>query len=323
MKVLITGITGFVGGHLVAFLRSEHPEVEILGLVRPPGARAGFPGVTLVEADLEDAVSVEAALSKIRPERVIHLAGQSSAHRSWLDPSGTLRLNIHGLLHLLEAIRRRSFSPRVLVVGSAEEYGQFEPEDLPLRESAPLRPHSPYAVSKVAQGYLALQYTLCFGIETIRTRSFPHTGPGRGEAFAESSFARQIVEIKAGRKPAILEVGNLNAVRDFTDVRDVVRAYWDLLERGEAGEVYNVCTGVGVRIRDLLGRLVAIAGVDVEMRLDPERLRPSDIPTLIGDPTRLEQTTGWRPRIPLDQTLREILEYWSRRALDRTPTERG
>jgi GDP-4-dehydro-6-deoxy-D-mannose reductase len=313
MRVLVTGITGFVGGHFLEFLRTEHPDVEVVGLVRSLGPGREMPGAALVKADLEDAPSVEQAVAKVRPDRIVHLAGQSSAHQSWLDPEGTLRLNIQGLLHLLEAVRRRSLSPRVLVVGSAEEYGLFEEADLPLREGAPLRPHSPYAVSKVAQGYLALQYTLSFGIETIRTRSFPHTGPGRGEAFAESSFARQIVEIEAGRRPGILEVGNLNAVRDFTDVRDVVRAYWALLERGQSGEVYNVCTGSGVRIRDLLRRLIEIAGVDVEMRLDPERLRPSDIPTLVGDPTRLEQATGWRPKIPLDQTLREILQYWRER----------
>jgi GDP-4-dehydro-6-deoxy-D-mannose reductase len=195
-------------------------------------------------------------------------------------------------------------------VGSAAEYGLCDEGDLPLKEDAPLRPHSPYAVSKVAQGYLALQYTLAFGIPTIRTRSFPHTGPGRGEAFAESSFARQIAEIEAERRPPILEVGNLNAVRDFSDVRDVVRAYFALLERGEPGEVYNICTGVGVPIRDLLRGLIEIAGIDVEIKLDPERLRPSDIPTLVGNPARLETATSWRPRIPLSQTLREILQYW-------------
>jgi GDP-4-dehydro-6-deoxy-D-mannose reductase len=303
-----------VGGHLLEFLRNEHPHVEVAGLVRPGGNAKGLVGAIPYEADLEDQDAVEAALARIRPDRIVHLAGQSSAHQSWLDPEGTLRLNVHGLLHVLEGLRRKSLSPRVLVVGSAEEYGLFDEADLPLRETAPLRPHSPYAVSKVAQGYLALQYTLSFGIETIRTRSFPHTGPGRGEAFAESSFARQIVEIEAGRKPGILEVGNLNAVRDFTDVRDVVRAYWALLERGEPGEVYNVCTGAGVAIRDLLRRLIEIAGVDVEMRLDPERLRPSDIPTLVGDPTRLQQATSWRPRIPLEDTLREILEYWRDKA---------
>ncbi|HWX25400.1 MAG TPA: GDP-mannose 4,6-dehydratase, partial [Vicinamibacteria bacterium] len=237
MKVLITGITGFVGGHLVDFLRLEHPEVEMLGLVRARKVLPELPGVSLVEGDLEDAASVERALTRIRPDRIVHLAGQSSAHQSWLDPEGTLRLNVHGLLHLLEAVRRHSLSPRVLVVGSAEEYGLLDEKDLPLREEAPLRPHSPYAVSKVAQGYLALHYTLSFGIETIRTRSFPHTGPGRGDAFAESSFARQIVEIETGRRLPVLEVGNLNAVRDFSDVRDVVRAYWALLDRGEPGEV--------------------------------------------------------------------------------------
>jgi GDP-4-dehydro-6-deoxy-D-mannose reductase len=313
MQVLITGIAGFVGGHFLEFLRSEHPSVEVIGLVRPGGHRPSAKDLALVEADLEDAASVEAALARIHPDRVIHLAGQASAYQSWVDPEGTLRINVHGLLHLLEALRKRSLSSRVLVVGSAEEYGLVDAEHLPLREDAPLRPHSPYAVSKVAQGYLALQYTLSFGMGIVRTRSFPHTGPGRGEAFAESSFARQIAEIEVGRREGILEVGNLEVVRDFADVRDVVRAYWELLEKGEAGAVYNVCTGKGVRIRDLLDKLIKAAGVDVEVRVDPERLRPSDVPVLVGDPTRLREATGWEARIPLDQTLLEILNDFRER----------
>lgn len=307
MKLLLTGVSGFVGRHLVEFLRAERPQVEVVGLARHP-----LPGVPFVEADLEHPASVDAALEAVAPDAIVHLAAQSSPHHSWVDPQRTLATNVLGLLHLLEAARRRGLRPRVLVVGSAEEYGLCRAEDLPLREDAPLRPLSPYAVSKVAQSFLALQYTLSGRVETVRTRTFNHTGPGRGEAFAESSFARQLAEIEAGRRPPVIDVGNLEAVRDFSDVRDVVRAYWLLLERGRAGEVYNVCSGRGVRLRDVLDRLIALSGLDVEVRLDQARLRPSDIPELVGDPGRLLAETGWQAARPLESTLCDLLEHWRR-----------
>lgn len=313
MKVLVTGVTGFVGSHLLAALREERPGAEIYGLVRPGDAAAAAlaPDVRRIDAELEAARSVEAAFERVRPEAIVHLAAQSSVQHSWLDPLGTLRTNLHGLLHLLEAVRKTGMTPRVLVVGSADEYGDAcgSPER-PLTEEAPLRPLSPYAVSKVAQGYLALQYALVFGMPIVRTRTFPHTGPGRGEVFAESSFARQIAEIEAGLRPPILEVGNLEAVRDFSDVRDVVRAYVQLLDRGRPGEVYNVCSGRGIRMGDLLERLLSLAGVRVEVRVDPDRLRPSDIPVQVGDPSRLREAIGWAPRFTLAESLESLLDEW-------------
>jgi GDP-4-dehydro-6-deoxy-D-mannose reductase len=224
----------------------------------------------------------------------------------------------------MDAVRAERLRPRVLVVGSADEYGIVEGASIPVREDTPLRPVSPYAVSKVAQGLLALEYAAPGGPEVLRTRTFPHTGPGRGEAFAESSFARQIAEVEAGRRRPGLEVGNLEAVRDFTDVRDVVRAYWALLEAGAGAAsrpdgVYNVCSGRGVRLGDLLSRLVALAGVEVEIRQDPGRFRPADIPVLVGDPSRLRAATGWEPRIALDRTLADLLEDWRARLSARSP----
>ena len=321
MKVLVTGVAGFVGGHLVEFLDAEHRAVEVFGLTRPHGsAPLALPGrVSLVEADLEDASSVQAAVDLVRPDRIVHLAAQSSVHRSWADPAGTLRTNVQGLLHLLEAIRKGALAPRVLVVGSSEEYGLVHPGDIPVREDAPLRPNSPYAVSKVAQGYLALQYALSHHMGIVRTRTFHHTGPRRGEAFAESSFARQLAEIEAGRRPPVIQVGNLESVRDFSDVRDVVRAYWALLDRGDAGEVYNVCSGTGVRVRDVLQTLVEASGLDVEVRVDTERLRPSDVPALVGDPARLRAAAAWQPRHSLADSLRDLLRYWRERVASAAP----
>lgn len=310
----MSGVTGFVGTHLVDFLLAERKDVEIYGMVRRGVERVSLPGrVNKIEAEIEHAASVDAVFDVVEPDAVVHLAAQSSVHQSWLDPEGTLRTNLHGTLHLLESLRRRGLAPPMLVIGSADEYGAAEAALLPLREDCPLRPSSPYAVSKVAQGFLALQYVLSFRMPLLRTRTFPHTGPGRGESFAESSFAKQLAEIECGRRPPLLEVGNLDAVRDFTDVRDVVRAYWLLLEKGSGGEVYNVCSGRGIAIREILERLIARARVRVEVHVDPSRLRPSDVPALVGDPERLRRTTGWEPSIPIERTLEDLLDDWRRR----------
>ncbi len=315
MRLLVTGAGGFVGGHLADFLHSEHPEVEVHGVSLPQGSVAwrAAPGARMIEADLTDPAAARAVVEDVRPDRILHLAGQSSVHLSWLDPGGTLRANVLGIVHLLDAVRARGLRPAVVVVGSAEEYGPVRGDEMPIREETPLRPASPYAVSKVAQGALALLYGPAGGLRVVLTRTFHHTGPGRGEAFAESSFARQIAEIEAGRREPVLRVGNLEAVRDFADVRDVVRAYWMLLEKGEGGQVYNVCTGRGRRIRELLDVLLAASVARVEVRTDPERLRPSDVPAQVGDPARLRAATGWEPRIPLERSLQDLLDDWRAR----------
>lgn len=322
MRLLVTGANGFVGGHLAEFLAAEHAAVEVFGLGKPFGADPGehIPRLTMFEIDIDEPAAVGAVVRDVRPDRVIHLAGQSSVHASWTDPGGTLRTNVLGVVHLLDALRALAPPRRVLVVGSADEYGVLPSDSPPVREDAPLRPASPYAVSKAAQGLLALQYDVAGALEVVLTRTFPHTGPRRGELFAESSFARQVAEIEAGRREPVLSVGNLDAVRDFSDVRDVVRAYWALLERGGHGQVYNVCSGRGVRIGEVLDRLIALAGLRVEVRQDPERLRPSDVPVLVGDPGRLQRATGWRPAFTLEQTLGDLLAYWRRRVRGTTPS---
>jgi GDP-4-dehydro-6-deoxy-D-mannose reductase len=314
MKILVTGVAGFVAGHLLDLLRQEEPEAEIFGIARPHGAPAHVPGrVTVIEADLLDAAGIEAAVGLAQPDRIVHLAAQSSPRKSWEDPAGTMQTNLLGALHLLEAARKCRTPPRVLLVGSAEEYGLVAPSDIPLREDAPLHPNSPYAVSKIAQQYLGLQYALVHRLPVVSTRTFHHTGPGRGEAFAESSFARQIVEIELGRRGPVLSVGNLDAIRDFHDVRDTVRAYWSLLERGESGEVYNVCSGRGRRIRDLLDILLKLSGARVDIRVDETRLRTSEVAVMVGDPDKLHRTTGWEPRIPLERTVKDLLQDWRER----------
>lgn len=315
MKVLVTGGGGFVGAHMVEFLREHQPRAQVFALLRPgqPARLGSFEDVVPVEADLAEPTRVREVLELVRPDRIVHLAAQSSVRRSWDDPEETWRSNVLGLLHLLEGIRAASLSPRVLVVGSSDEYGRVDADSQPVSEEAPLRPSSPYAASKVAQSFLALQYALGHKLGVVRTRTFPHTGPGRGSVFAESSFARQVAEIEAGRAVPLLRVGNLEVVRDYTDVRDVVRAYWALLDRGDAGGVYNVCSGRGVRLREMLDTLCELAGVEVEIEVDPERLRQADLPALVGDPGRLRAATGWEPRIELRQSLGELLADWRQR----------
>jgi GDP-4-dehydro-6-deoxy-D-mannose reductase len=316
MQILITGIAGFVGRHFVDLVAASEPNTEIVGFVRPGepiperlGERA-----RLITVELEEQGSVDAAFEQCSPDRIVHLAAQANPRLSWADPDGTMRTNVLGLLHLLEAVRRIGLTSRILVVGSAEEYGRVESRELPVREDVALRPLNPYAVSKVAQEYVALQYALSSDVWTVRTRTFHHTGPGRGGAYAEGSFAWQIAEIEAGRRDPVLRVGNLDSVRDFSDVRDVVRAYWTLLDRGRSGEVYNVCSGVGTRIGTLVERMLALAKTKIEVRVDHARLRSADVPVLVGSPERLRQATGWEPLIPLDKTLEDLIEHERTRA---------
>jgi GDP-4-dehydro-6-deoxy-D-mannose reductase len=315
LRLLVTGAGGFVGGHLLELLRREPKPPRVFGVVSPRGSLpvASRSGARLVEADLDDPAAAAAVVAEATPDAIVHLAGQSSVQQSWLDPGGTLRTNVLGVVHLLDAARKAGLRPAVLVVGSAEEYGCIPETELPIRETQPLRPASPYAVSKAAQGALALLYGPAGGMRVVLTRTFHHTGPGRGEAFAESSFARQIAEIERELRPPLIEVGNLDAVRDYTDVRDVVRAYRLLLEKGVAGQAYNVCSGRGRRIGEVLEILLAASSASVEVRVDTARLRPSDVPAQVGDPSRLREATGWQPEIPLEQSLGDLLADWRAR----------
>jgi GDP-4-dehydro-6-deoxy-D-mannose reductase len=311
MRVVITGASGFVGRHLVATFAAARSDATLVGLVRPGTAGPLADGaIETVPCDIEDASAVLRSLERIRPDQIVHLAAQSSPRLSFEDPAGTLRTNLFGLLHLLEGVRRLDLGPRILVVGSAEEYGEVDEHDTPIQETAPLRPRSPYAVSKVSQAFLARQYAMSHGLDIVMTRTFHHTGPGRGADFAESSFARQIAEIEAGQRPPVVVVGNVDAVRDFTDVADVCRAYVALLDHGVAGEAYNVCSGRGVRIGDVLDMLRDATSVRPDVRVDPSRLRPSDNPVVIGDPSKLRAATGWAPEIPLRRTLENLLQFW-------------
>jgi GDP-4-dehydro-6-deoxy-D-mannose reductase len=246
----------------------------------------------------------------VRPDVVLHLAGATSVASSWQQPDRSFQVNAIGTLNLLEALRSLDLEPKVVVATSAEIYGAVCAENQPIREDSPLNPISPYATSKAAQDLIAAQYQRGFNLPTVRLRLFPHTGPGRPPQFAASGFARQIARIERGLDPPVMAVGNLDPIRDFTDVRDTARAYWAAAVRGRPGEAYNVGSGRGVSIREVLDQLIALSDRRIETRVDPQRLRPADIACLVADTTRFAADTGWRPEIPLERTLADLLDWW-------------
>jgi GDP-4-dehydro-6-deoxy-D-mannose reductase len=316
MKALITGITGFAGSHLAEYLLAEHPDVEVYGTYRWRSRMDNIEHlrskVKLLEADLRDYTSMYNALERSRPDFIFHLAAQSFVPSSWSAPNETLTTNIAGQTNLFEAIRSLRIDPVVQIACSSEQYGLVLPDEVPIKETNPLRPLSPYAVSKVAQDFLGYQYFQSYGLKAVRTRGFNHTGPRRGQVFVTSNFCSQVAAIELGMQEPVIRVGNIEAIRDFTDVRDMVRAYWLAVNHGTPGEVYNIATGKGIRIREMLDRIIELAHVQVTVELDPERLRPSDVEILIGDSSKFRADTGWEPRIPCEQTLADLLAYWRR-----------
>lgn len=314
MKVLITGITGFAGSHLAEYILREKSDTEIYGIIRWRSRMDNINHIRrylkLVEADLRDFSSVVSILECIKPDYIFHLAAQSFVPTSWLAPSETITTNIIGQLNIFEAIRHLKLDPKIHLACSSEEYGLVYPDELPIKETNPLRPLSPYAVSKVGQDLLGYQYFKSYGMRIIRTRGFNHTGPRRGEVFVTSNFAKQIAEIELKRREPIIFVGNLEAQRDFTDVRDMVRGYWLSLEKGQPGEVYNISSGKAYSIHQILYNLLEYTDIKVEIKVDPNRLRPSDVPILIGDNSKFVNATGWQPTIPFSQTLQDLLDYW-------------
>jgi GDP-4-dehydro-6-deoxy-D-mannose reductase len=317
MKVLITGITGFAGSHLAEYILNNKPGVKVYGLVRWRSRLENIQHIinkiNLIEADLKDAYSVKKALIKIKPNWIFHLAAQSFVPSSWRLPAETMSINVIGQINLFEAILELKISPRIHIAGSSEEYGLVYPNEIPIKETNPLRPLSPYAVSKVAQDLLAYQYFKSYGLDTVRTRGFNHTGPRRGEVFVTSNFARQIAEIEKGLREPVIMVGNLEAKRDFTDVRDIVRAYWLCLEKGKSGEVYNIGSGRTYKISQILDILLGYSKLNVKIKQDPDRLRPSDVPILIADNTKFVKLTNWKPQISIEKTLLDLLNFWRER----------
>lgn len=311
MRALITGAGGFVGGHLSAYLLA-HTDWELMGTVypHPVEAQPQEPRLRLQHADLRDPQIVQALVAEVQPDYVFHLAAQSFVPTSFADPWDTLENNIRAQLNLLEAVRQSGREVRLLVIGSNEEYGAPQPDELPQTEGSALRPHNPYAVSKIAQDFLGFQYHLAYGLPVVRVRPFNHTGPGQSPRFVIPAFASQIARIEMGLQEPVVKVGNLEAARDFTDVRDIVRAYHLAVTRGRVGEVYNLASGQPRSVRGLLETLLSYAEVEIRVERDPARYRPVDVPVVYGSADKFHRLTGWKAEIPFEQTLRDVLEYW-------------
>jgi len=309
-RILITGITGFVGGHLLHALRSQGYD-QLWGLSRDAfEANPRFDGVIMLQGDLCDQKQLTASLDTAKPDWIFHLAGQAVVAKSWKNPRETFSLNVDAQISLFESLRSLGLNPKILVVCSSEEYGLVKQEDLPVKETNPLQPLSPYAVSKVAQDLLAFQYFQSYGLRAVRVRAFNHTGPGRPKQYAISNFAYQIAQIEKGGIPPELLVGNLDVRRDYVDVRDMVNAYILALERGEDGDVYNISSGLPQSLHEILQTLLGLSDISIQIKVDPARFRPSDLPVIYGTSAKFHRLTGWEPRIPMRTTLQDLLDYW-------------
>ncbi|MFH1856470.1 MAG: GDP-mannose 4,6-dehydratase [Candidatus Omnitrophota bacterium] len=316
MKALITGITGFTGSHLAEFLL-EKGGIEVHGIERWRSKTENIEHLrdklVLHECDIRDASSVRKVIEEVKPERIFHLAAQSFVPTSWSSPAETLSTNIIGQLNIFEACLQIGINPPIQLACSSEEYGLVYEHETPITEDNPLRPLSPYGVSKVGQDLLGYQYFMSYKLHVLRTRAFNHSGPRRGEVFVCSNFAKQIADIEKGKKEPIIYVGNLDAKRDFTDVRDTVRGYWLSLEKGKAGEAYNICSQKAYSIKEVLDMLLAKTKLSITIKEDPARMRPSDVPILLGDCSKFTKQTGWKAVIPFEKSLEDLLNYWRAR----------
>lgn len=302
-----------MGGYLVEQCRIRYPQAELFGLTGHPTLHTALPGmsdVRLSVADITQPEVVRQVVAEVKPDLIIHLAAQSSVSASWKDPSGTLRVNAGGTIHLLEALRSEQLTPRIVLVGSGEQYGMVHPEDNPIREECPFRPANPYAASKAAQDLYGYQYFVAYGLPILRARPFNHFGPRQTSTFVIANFARQIALIEAEKAEPVLSVGNLQARRDFLPVEDVVAAYLAIAEQGRPGEAYNIGSGQARSIRAMLDLLLTFARRSIQLREDPARLRPVDVPLLEADTSRLRADTNWRPAVQFESALQGTLNYW-------------
>ena len=313
MKILITGINGFVGSHMAEFLLKME-NVEVSGVIYNSDDTYNITHIRnkleLFETDVQNFSEVKDVIAKVLPDKIYHFAAQSLVHKSFSAPNETMSVNINGQLNVFEAVRALNINPFIQVVGSSDEYGLVNKDETPITEDNPLRPLSPYAVSKVAQDLLGYQYFKSYGLNIIRTRSFNHTGIRRPDNFVLSSFAKQIALIEKDKQEPVIYTGNIDVVRDFSDIKDIINAYWLCLEKGKPGEVYNICSGKAIAVKDALNMLLSLTNKKIETKQDPKRLRESDAPIITGDSTKFQKQTGWKPQIPLENTLGDLLNWW-------------
>lgn len=307
LRILITGAGGFVGNHLAQHLACAQPSATLCGSTLFPSETVS-PAIALSrQVDLKNAQKVRDLLADFAPDLIFHLAAQAFVPRSFEDPWETLENNIRCQLNIIQACLELDLRPRMVIISSAEIYGAVSPEQLPLDERAAIRPTNPYSVSKVAQDMLALQFHLSHGLPIMRARPFNHIGPGQNTRFVAPAFALQIAKIEANQQAPFIYVGNLEAKRDFTDVRDIARAYAMIADQGQPGQAYNVASGQAKSARQILNYLLELSDIDISIRVDPARLRPVDIAEIRGDAAKLRRDTGWQPQFTLEDTLKDVL----------------
>src|SRR6266700_1587722 len=312
-RILITGCTGVVGSHLVEQCRNHNPQTELCGITGNQNYQTVTPGMSDIKiwvADIKQPEAIRKVVAMSQPDLIIHLAAQSSVSASWRDPFGTLEVNAGGVIHLLEALRSEQLTPRIVLVGSGEQYGMVHPEDIPIREECPFRPANPYAVSKVTQDFYGYQYFVAYGLPILRARPFNHFGPRQSSMFVIANFTRQIALIEAKRTEPVLTIGNLEAWRDFLPIEDVVAAYLAIAEQGQPGEAYNIGSGQARSIKEILDLLLTFARVPIQLRKDPARLRPIDVPLLEADTSRLRTDTNSKPIVQFEFALQQTLDFW-------------
>ena len=311
-KYLITGAAGFVSGYFIDHLLEKEPDAEILAVDLAEKLPEHFKPVAYRKTDLLDGKAVHAVIEAFKPDYILHLAAVSSVSQSWKDPRFCFVTNTGIFLNLAESVKVVNPECVILSVGSSEEYGPYPQEAMPLKEEYALHPVNPYSVAKNAQEQLAELYVQGFGMKIILTRSFNHFGPYQKDLFVIPSFVKQLVECKVNNRPAILHTGNIDVIRDFLDVRDVVDAYYRLLHKGESGQVYNICSGKGTSLRDLIKLLGELLELDVKIEIDPARVRPTENPLVIGDNSRITAAVGWAPRYDLKETLGDMIAYYKK-----------
>ena len=306
-KGLVIGAAGFVGNYLINEMHANGMEAYATKL---PHEKFENPNATVYDLDIMDKEAIVTLLFEVRPDYIFHLAAQSSVGLAWKNPGLTIDVNIKGSINVMDAIRELFYKPRVLLIGSGEEYGHIRPGETPIKEDNLLRPGNIYAATKACQNMIGNIYSKAYDLELMMVRAFNHIGPGQAPLFVVSDFCKQVVEIEKGLREPVMMVGNLAAKRDFTDVRDVVKAYVKLVQAGVPGETYNVGSGNAKEIREILDMIISMSDKEIKVEIDPNKIRPVDVPIIEADITKINEITGWTPEIPLEQTIRETLDYW-------------
>ena len=320
MRALIIGGAGFVGQHLINHIK-EQTDWQIY-VTKIPSEKLEINGVTILDLDILNMGEINQLLQQVQPDYIFHLAAQSSVAYSWKNPGLTIDVNIKGTVNVLDAVRFLSNKPRVLLIGSGEEYGYIQEDEVPIKETNATRPGNVYAATKVAQNNIGTIYAKAYQMDIVMVRAFNHIGPNQEPMFVVADFCKQVVDIEFGLKEPTLKVGNLNAKRDFTDVRDVVRAYVLLVQKGVSGEIYNVGSGYALEINQILQKIISLSKTSIKIEVDAQRIRPSDIPIIEADTAKIYECIQWSPLIPIEQTLEETLDYWRNRVAKQVKNEK-